>query len=91
MRMAGDALSRTQFGGGAITGDMGKRRTAENVQIGSARDTGGKMPQDLSAGYLNLAVPGSPLGEMGLLAGINLRNSQVTQNAIRNSPLQQRG
>jgi hypothetical protein len=89
MRMAGDVAKRTEFGGGAITGDMGSRRTAENVQIGSTHDAGAKMPQDLAAGYLNLAVPGSPLGGMGLLAANNLRNSQITQDAIQASQTQQ--
>lgn len=83
MRMAGDAIvERMKFGGGAITGDRSQRRGPETVQVGSASDPGVTMPQDLSAGYLNLAVPGSPLGGMGLLAGNNLRRSQITQDAM---------
>ena len=43
---------------------------------------GSVMPSDLQAGYLNLAVPGSPLGGMGLLSGNQLRNSQNMQDMI---------
>ena len=53
------------------------------IHIGQANDEGGiAMPQDLQAGYLNLAIPGSPLGPMGLLSGHRLRDSQETQRAI---------
>lgn len=84
MRMAGQELAaRSQFGGGAITGQSGGRRGAEQIHIGQANDEGGiAMPQDLQAGYLNLAIPGSPLGPMGLLSGHRLRDSQETQRAI---------
>lgn len=43
---------------------------------------GSIMPADLQAGYLNLAIPGSPLGGMGLLAGNHLRQGQVMQDAL---------
>ena len=70
-RMAGDAM-RTAFGGGAITGDSAERRSpTEEMTIGNpmaapmAADQV-KMPQDLQAGYLNLARFGSPLPIHGL-------------------------
>ena len=70
-RIAGD-LMRTAFGGGAITGDSADRRSpTEEIVMGNpmahpmAADSV-KMPQDLQAGYLNLAVPGSPLPIHGL-------------------------
>tara|TARA_B100000925_G_scaffold48841_1_gene31833 strand:- start:1104 stop:1418 length:315 start_codon:yes stop_codon:yes gene_type:complete len=70
-RMAGEAM-RTAFGGGAITGESaGRRSPTEQMSIGNpmahpmAADSV-KMPQDLQAGYLNLAVPGSPLPIHGL-------------------------
>lgn len=78
-RMAGDRVS---FGAGAITGPAEERRAPEQVQIGRASDQGALMPQDLGAGYLNLSIPGSPLGEMGLLAANNLRRSQIVQDAV---------
>jgi len=70
-RMAGDAL-RTAFGGGAITGDSADRRMpTEQMAIGNPMDSPMaadqvKMPQDLQAGYLNLARFGSPLPIHGL-------------------------
>lgn len=84
MRMAGQELAaRSKFGGGAITGQSGGRRGAEQIHIGQANDEGGiAMPQDLQAGYLNLAILGSPLGQMGVSVPNDLRNSQITQDAI---------
>ena len=70
-RMAGDAL-RTAFGGGAITGESADRRMpTEQMVIGNPMDAPMaadqvKMPQDLQAGYLNLARFGSPLPIHGL-------------------------
>ena len=71
VRMAGEAL-RTAFGGGAITGESADRRMpTEQMAIGNpmanpmAADQV-KMPQDLQAGYLNLARFGSPLPIHGL-------------------------
>jgi hypothetical protein len=55
------------------------------------------MPQDLSAGYLNLAIPGSPLGPHGLMASGNLRGSQAAQDMMAAAyqqqimPMQMRG
>jgi len=43
---------------------------------------GNVMPADLQSGYLNLAVPGSPLGGMGLLAGNHLRQGQNMQDML---------
>ena len=85
MRMAGQELAaRSKFGGGAITGQSGGRRGAEQIHIGQANDEGGiAMPQDLQAGYLNLAILGSPLGQMGVSVPRDLRNSQITQDAIQ--------
>lgn len=40
------------------------------------------LPSDLQASYLNLAVPGSPLGQMGLLSSNHLRNAQIVQDGI---------
>ena len=71
VRMAGDAL-RTSFGGGAITGESADRRSpTEQMTIGNPMDAPMaadqvKMPQDLQAGYLNLARFGSPLPIHGL-------------------------
>ena len=71
VRMAGDAL-RTAFGGGAITGDSADRRMpTEQMAIGNPMDApmaadSVAMPQDLQAGYLNLARFGSPLPIHGL-------------------------
>ncbi|MBW2470775.1 MAG: hypothetical protein JRE18_01725 [Deltaproteobacteria bacterium] len=78
-----ERAKRSEFGGGAITGQSGDRRGPEQIYIGQANDEGGvAMPQDLQAGYLNLAIPGSPLGEAGVLAAHDLRNAQMTQAAI---------
>ena len=71
VRMAGEAL-RTAFGGGAITGESADRRMpTEQMVIGNPMDSPMaadqvKMPQDLQAGYLNLARFGSPLPIHGL-------------------------
>ena len=71
VRMAGEAL-RTAFGGGAITGESADRRMpTEQMTIGNPMDSPMaadqvKMPQDLQAGYLNLARFGSPLPIHGL-------------------------
>jgi len=70
-RMAGEAM-RTAFGGGAITGESADRRMpTEQMAIGNPMDSPMaadqvKMPQDLQAGYLNLARFGSPLPIHGL-------------------------
>jgi len=85
-RMAGDRMA---FGAGNITGPGEQRREVEQVQIGDPRGQGQMMPQDLAGGYLNLAIPGSPLGEMGLMSGIQARNAQITQDAIQAQQLQQ--
>ena len=69
--MAGEAM-RTAFGGGAITGESADRRMpTEQMAIGNPMDSPMaadqvKMPQDLQAGYLNLARFGSPLPIHGL-------------------------
>ena len=71
VRMAGEAL-RTAFGGGAITGESSDRRMpTEEMAIGNPMDSPMaadqvRMPQDLQAGYLNLARFGSPLPIHGL-------------------------
>ena len=71
VRMAGEAL-RTAFGGGAITGESADRRMpTEQMAIGNPMESPMaadqvKMPQDLQAGYLNLARFGSPLPIHGL-------------------------
>jgi hypothetical protein len=85
-RMAGDRVS---FGAGNITGPGAERRQPEQVQVGDPHGQGQMMPQDLAGGYLNLAVPGSPLGQMGLMSGIAARNAQITQDAIQAQQLQQ--
>jgi hypothetical protein len=85
-RMAGDRIS---FGSGAITGPAEQRRQPEQVQVGDPNSQGQMMPQDLAGGYLNLAIPGSPLGQMGLMSGISMRNGQITQDAILAQQLQQ--
>ena len=70
-RMAGDAM-RTAFGGGAITGESADRRLpTEDIKVGNPMDAPMaadqvKMPQDLQAGYLDLARFGSPLPIHGL-------------------------
>jgi hypothetical protein len=85
-RMAGDRMA---FGAGNITGPGEERRQPEQVQIGDPHGQGQMMPQDLAGGYLNLAIPGSPLGQMGLMSGITARNAQITQDAIQAQQLQQ--
>ena len=84
-RMAGEAM-RTAFGGGAITGESAGRRTAtEQMTLGNpmahpmAADSV-RMPQDLQAGYLNLAVPGSPLPIHGLATPGRVSMAQVAQD-----------
>ena len=64
---------------GANKKEDGSQRMAgeRSVVIG-----GNIMPSNLQAEYLNLAVPGSPLGGMGLLSGNHLRQSQVMQDSI---------
>ena len=70
-RMAGE-MTRTAFGGGAITGDMADRRSpTEEIVMGNpmahpmAADSV-KMPQDLQAGYMHMNRFGSPLPIHGL-------------------------
>jgi hypothetical protein len=70
-KMAGE-LMRTAFGGGAITGDMGDRRSpTEEMVVGNpmaspfAADSV-RMPQDLQAGYMHMNRFGSPLPIHGL-------------------------
>ncbi len=70
-RKAGD-IARTAFGGGAITGDMGDRRSpTEEMVMGNpmaspfAADSV-RMPQDLQAGYMHMNRFGSPLPIHGL-------------------------
>ena len=84
-RMAGEAM-RTAFGGGAITGESaGRRSPTEQMSIGNpmshptAADSV-RMPQDLQAGYLNLAVPGSPLPIHGLATPGRVSMAQVAQD-----------
>jgi len=84
-RMAGDAM-RTAFGGGAITGDSADRRSpTEDMTIGNpmaapmAADSV-KMPQDLQAGYLNLATFGSPLPIHGLTTPSRTSLAQAMQD-----------
>ena len=84
-RMAGEAM-RTAFGGGAITGESaGRRSPTEQMSIGNpmAHPTAAdsvRMPQDLQAGYLNLAVPGSPLPIHGLATPSRVSMAQVAQD-----------
>ena len=85
-RMAGDRMS---FGAGNITGPGAERRQPEQVQVGNPHSQGQMMPQDLAGGYLNLAIPGSPLGQMGMMSGIQARNAQITQDAIQAQQLQE--
>jgi len=93
-RMAGDRMA---FGAGNITGPGAERRQPEQVNVGNAMSQGQMMPQDLSAGYLNLAIPGSPLGPHGLMASGNLRGSQAAQEMMAAAyqqqimPMQMRG
>jgi hypothetical protein len=84
-RMAGDAM-RTAFGGGAITGDSADRRSpTEDMAIGNpmaapmAADSV-KMPQDLQAGYLDLARFGSPLPMHGLTTPSRTSLAQAMQD-----------
>ena len=84
-RMAGDAM-RTAFGGGAITGDSADRRSpTEDMTIGNpmaapmAADSV-KMPQDLQAGYLDLARFGSPLPMHGLTTPSRTSLAQAMQD-----------
>ena len=84
-RMAGDAL-RTAFGGGAITGESADRRMpTEEMVIGNPMDAPMaadqvKMPQDLQAGYLNLARFGSPLPIHGLVTPSRTSLAQSIQD-----------
>jgi hypothetical protein len=76
------------FGAGAVAGsqmheERTQRMAGDQPIIGSP-----KMPQDLQAGYLNLAIPGSPLGQMGMLAGNNLRHAQTVQDQMMGIPHQ---
>lgn len=81
-------MGATLLGAGAIgaaAGVAASRQSEEKRQrmAGDVPTVGGNvMPADLQAGYMNLAVPGSPLGGMGLLAGNNLRNSQNMQDML---------
>jgi hypothetical protein len=69
---------------------MAKQRMAgDRPVIGSPTSQGADittgstaMPPDLQQNYLNLAVPGSPLGQMGLLSSNNLRNAQIVQDSF---------
>ena len=69
---------------------MAKQRMAgDRPVIGSPTSQGAgitsgsaAMPPDLQQSYLNLAVPGSPLGQMGLLSSNNLRNAQIVQDSF---------
>jgi len=70
-KMAGEAM-RTEFGGGAITGDSADRRSpTEEMVMGNpmaspfAADSV-RMPQDLQAGYMHMNRFGSPLPIHGL-------------------------
>ncbi len=70
---------------GAAAGVAASRQSEEKRQrmAGDRPIIGGNiMPADLQAGYLNLAVPGSPLGGMGLLSGNQLRHSQNMQDML---------
>ena len=70
---------------GMAAGVAASRQPEEKRQrmAGDKPIVGGNiMPADLQAGYLNLAIPGSPLGGMGLLAGNHLRQGQVMQDAL---------
>jgi len=70
---------------GAAAGIAAARQPEEKRQrmAGDRPIIGGSiMPSDLQSGYLNLAVPGSPLGGMGLLAGNNLRQGQNMQDML---------
>lgn len=75
-RMAGDRIS---FGAGNITGPRQSQRQPEQVSIGDPRSQGQMMQQDLSGGYLNLAIPGSPLTQMALTATNDIARQQQVQ------------
>jgi hypothetical protein len=47
-----------------------------------AANTATTMPSNLSAGYLHLNLPGSPLPMYGLMASHNARAAQSTQDSI---------
>ena len=85
MRMAGEAM-RTAFGGGAITGESADRRLpTEDIKVGNPMDAPMaadqvKMPQDLQAGYLNLARFGSPLPIHGLATPSRTSFAQAIQD-----------
>jgi len=77
------------FAGGALVGSAAAVATSRQSEEKRQRMAGDRpiiggniMPADLQAGYLNLAIPGSPLGGMGLLAGNHLRQGQVIQDAL---------
>jgi hypothetical protein len=44
---------------------------------------GNKMPSDLQQSYLNLAVPGSPLGQMNFMQTPNIKEAQMRQRLLR--------
>lgn len=70
---------------GLAAGVAASRQSEEKRQrmAGDRPLVGGNvMPADLQAGYLNLAVPGSPLGGMGLLSGNHLRQGQNMQDML---------
>ena len=80
------AMGAGLLGAGATGAALGAATSQENKRQRMAGDQpivgGNIMPADLQAGYMNLAVPGSPLGGMGLLAGNHLRHSQNVQDMI---------
>ena len=41
------------------------------------------MPSDLQQSYLNLAVPGSPLGQMNYMQTPNIKEAQMRQRLLR--------
>lgn len=73
-------------GAAGMAAGVAASRQAEQSRQRMAGDRpivgGNIMPADLQAGYLNLAVPGSPLGGMGLLSGNQLRQSQNMQDML---------
>jgi hypothetical protein len=44
---------------------------------------GNKMPADLQTSYINLALPGSPLGEMAYMQTSNVKEAQMRQHLLR--------
>lgn len=52
-----------------------------NPQAGTVG--GNKMPADLQTSYINLAVPGSPLGEMAYMQTANVKEAQSRQRLLR--------